>query len=108
MRSPGLDLGMAVGAEQDALAGFRPCRLQRAGHAAARKRERLLTRIDVVEMQAGERAVVSADDARAAGLGDENPLALAPAPVDRAGPTQAAAEAVRPAPDERRQAVDGT
>jgi hypothetical protein len=86
MQVAGLDLRVAVGAEQHALLRLGARRLERPGHALAREREGLLRRIPVVEVQSAERSVVPAEGTRAAGLLDEEPLDLASPALDGARP----------------------
>jgi hypothetical protein len=67
----GLDLAMAVAAEQDTLLGFAAVGSQRLSRRH-RHREELCRRVDVVEVKADDAAVVSAESTYAACLLDQN------------------------------------
>ena len=94
--------------EQHALRRFGPSRRHRTRHAAARQGKRFARRIQMMEMQPGERPVVAAEHAGAARFLDEHALDLAPAPVDRTRAAQPATESIWPAAHERRDPVNGT
>ena len=74
-----LHLSMAVGAEQNAFPSLLARLRETAGGPLSRQRECLPVRIDVMELQGGDTAVVSAHTAATARLGNENPLDLPPA-----------------------------
>jgi hypothetical protein len=74
-------------------------------HAARRERERLLGRIEMVEVQRGVRTRVAAQDTRPAGLGNKYPLDLAPPAVDGVDPAALAAKSIRAAQDKDHRPV---
>ena len=73
LEDPRLEFAVAVRADENALPGLLAVGGQRlsGGHAHS---ERLLNRVNVMEVEIRDAAVVSADRAAAAGLGDERPL----------------------------------
>src|ERR1039457_119934 len=75
-----LNLGMAVAAQQDALLGLAASMRQGAGHSAQAQSESLVGRIDVMEVQRPDTAVVAASLAPTAGLLDKQ-LLDAPTPA---------------------------
>src|SRR5688500_8725532 len=96
---------MTVRAQQDALRGFIPCSLQRPRDPAIGQREALPRRLEMMELQRPDGAVVTADRAGAARLGDQCPLDGAPPAVDCLHPAETTAKAVLAPADEERQTV---
>jgi uncharacterized protein (DUF362 family) len=71
---------VAISAQQDALRGLPASELDRPRHAGVTQAEVLRGRIDVVELQGPNEAVVAAQAAGSSGLFDEQGLNAAPAP----------------------------
>jgi hypothetical protein len=74
----GLHLGVAVRAEQDTLSGLLPRLLDTPGEPLMRERKALPVRVEVMELQGGDAAVVSAHPAAAARLSYKGSLDLPP------------------------------
>ena len=88
------DFNVAVRAQQDALARFRPRCCQRPRNALAADLKALGRRVEVVELQRGRVPVIAADDTGAARLLDELHLQAAATLGDVVGSALGTAEAV--------------
>jgi hypothetical protein len=73
---------VAVRAQQHALARLGAAALERTRHPAQPKAKGFGRRIQMVELERADVAVVAAEDAAATGLGDQQRLDLAPARDD--------------------------
>jgi hypothetical protein len=82
---------MAIRAQQLTFLGLRTQSRDAAGVSAAAEPECLARRVAVVEVQRSHATVIPAAHASPPGLGDEDPLDLAPSPHDGLCPTGEAA-----------------
>jgi hypothetical protein len=86
-----LDLRVAIRAQQDALADLHTKSVEAPRHPTSRDSELLLARIDVVELERGERPVITAQSTRPARLLDEDLLHASAPANDRLGPARTTA-----------------
>ena len=65
---PGLDLGVAVRAQQHALSGLGAQGIQGEGHTFLTERDPLLARIDVMKLERADIPTIAADPAASSGV----------------------------------------
>jgi hypothetical protein len=87
-----LDLRVAIRAQQDALADLRTKSVEAPRHPTSRDSELLIARIDVVELERGRRAVVTAQSTRPARLLHKDLLHASATANNCLGPARTAAE----------------
>jgi hypothetical protein len=106
-KHPGLDLGVAIGAQQDALARLFSKRLDGTRESPAAEPKSLLCGIDVMEVECSRVGVEPAEQACAASLLDERALRAPPPLRYRLRATTQALRRSVSAPREHRAAVLG-